>query len=161
VIICFNTNDHLKQLLSFSKASMHACTHAHARVRAHTHTHTKLWRITEWINVTNKAAQLGPLKFHVGWWETLNLDSKGGSKVWGCGMGRGLHVCTCILDTWKCPLMVLCSVSFIMINMAENHKFLLPFGASHPQQFFYGNHPILFITNKLQSFSRTQHIYFN
>jgi len=45
---------------------MHACTHAHARVRAHTHTHTKLWRITEWINVTNKAAQLGPLKFHVG-----------------------------------------------------------------------------------------------
>jgi len=67
--------------------------------------------------------------------------------VWGCGMERGLHVCTCILHTWKFPLMVLCNVSFILINMAENHKFLLPFG---------GSHLIVFITNKLNSFSRTQ-----
>jgi len=125
------------------------------------HTHIKLWKIIEWINVTNKVAQLGPLKFHVRWWKTLNLDIKGGSKVWGCGMGRGLHVCTCILHTWKCPLMVLCNVSFITINITENHKFLLTFGGSHPQQFFYGSHPIVFITNKLHSFSQTQHIHIN
>ena len=137
--------------------------HARARTHAHTHTHThtKLWKIIELINVTNKAAQSGPLKFHVRWWKTLNLDIKGGSKVWGCGMRRGPHVCTCILGTWKCPLMVLCSVSFIMINMAGNHKFLSPFGGSHPQQFFNGSHPIVFITNKLHSVSGTQHIYSN